>query len=149
RRRDKMRSLTPEENEPLPPRREKFERKERDRDDRPPRRDDRGGRRDRERDRGPRYEKRPSDTLTDGTDEIPAGINEVPTAPMKKPSDREIFEAMQAGKPMPLTVGAGPEGSSEEGGERRPRRPRRAEGGGNVRAAEPGQVRLWVNLGKA
>ncbi|MBL8957482.1 MAG: DEAD/DEAH box helicase [Myxococcaceae bacterium] len=131
------------------PRREKFDRKDRDRDrERGPRRE---RDRDRDRDRGPRYEKRTDDATA--IIAAPAGLQDRP-APRSGASDREMFEAMQAGRPIPLTVEAtssdaptDPAGSAAV--EKRARRPRRAEGAGAVRAAEPGQVRLWVNLGKA
>jgi hypothetical protein len=81
-------------------------------------------------------------------------------APKKKLSDRELFELMQAGKPLPViddptteSSGGGDErreraprrerGERSERGERRERRPRE-----EVEVA-PGNLRLWVNLGKA
>ncbi len=145
RRRDKMRSLTTEEAEP---RREKPERKERERGER-----DRGGSR-RDRERPPRRDKSDDGYRGEATAiiEAPAGLQDAPS-PKKGVSDREMFEAMQAGRPIPQSVEAKvateSAAAAEPAGEKRARRPRRADGAGAVRAAEPGQVRLWVNLGKA
>lgn len=158
RRRDKMRSLTSEEApavEARPERKEKGRDRDRDRDrDREGRgpRKDRGSRSDRET-REWREHSAPS-TETTQIIQAPAGVQD---AGPKRPSDREIFEAMQAGRPLQLTVEASAPLSDGEGGERergerrerRERRPRRESSGGNVRQAEPGQARLWVNLGKA
>lgn len=89
-------------------------------------------------------------------------------APKKRLTDREMFELMQAGKPLPpiddpTDTSAGNEvaatsdrprrergeRSSERGGrdrgERRERRPREEA----VVEVAPGNLRLWVNLGKA
>jgi ATP-dependent RNA helicase DeaD len=164
RRRDKMRSQAagddssgaPVRDEAFSTRREGPRKREREHG-----RPDRGGRRE---DRSPRRERgphlkatEPGDPSSEATAIVPPpeGGQDAPApaqVPAKKMSDREIFEAMQAGRPIPLTIEAST-GADTEGGEhereRRPRRPRRSEGGGNVRQAEPGQARLWVNLGKA
>jgi ATP-dependent RNA helicase DeaD len=79
-------------------------------------------------------------------------------APKKKLSDRELFELLQAGKPLPPmddpTVedggGGGGEGHRDRDRDRdRERRPRRRERS-EAPAAEtaPGQTRLWLNLGR-
>jgi len=149
RRRDKMRSLTSEDTS-AEARREKPPRKERE--DRGDRDRERGGpRRDRDRDRPPRRDKADDGYRGESTAIIqaPPGLQDAPRR--TGASDREMFEAMQAGKPIPLTVEAkvSTDTAGSEVVEKRVRRPRRAEGAGAVRAAEPGQVRLWVNLGKA
>ncbi len=154
RRRDKMRSLTSEEAAPAPAAEARPERKEkgrdrdRDREGRGPRKE-RGSRSDRET-REWREHSAPS-TETTQIIQAPAGLQD---AGPKRPSDREIFEAMQAGRPLQLTVEASSPSTGGEGaerGERKERRERRRRepSGGNVRQAEPGQARLWVNLGKA
>ncbi|MBX7102336.1 MAG: DbpA RNA binding domain-containing protein, partial [Myxococcaceae bacterium] len=63
---------------------------------------------------------------------------------------------LQAGGPLPVRQGdassSAPAGGSEGAAandERRERRPRRDRPKAEVRQAEPGQVRLWVNLGSA
>ena len=90
-------------------------------------------------------------------------------APKKRLSDRELFELMQAGKPLPPiddpTTDGGGESSSERPrrergerperagrGERREgsdRGPRRERGPREEVAVAPGTLRLWLNLGKA
>jgi hypothetical protein len=74
----------------------------------------------------------------------------------KKLSDRELFELLQAGKPLPVvedpTADAGSAPHDEaprERGERRERRERRPrrEDAAPVEVA-PGLTRLWLNLGK-
>jgi ATP-dependent RNA helicase DeaD len=161
RRRDKARHHG-EESHAEAPRREK----DRDRE-RPPRehRDrDRGDRPEREkgtrRERPARFERRDREDRRDEPTQPETHAVEKTAAPpsggdgagAKRPSDREIFEAMKAGKPIPITVepssgGTEPDGSAGVG--RRERRPRRGPANDNVRAAEPGQARLWVNLGRA
>jgi hypothetical protein len=164
RRRDKARHAH-DEAQTEAPRREKDRDRERpprerdrDRGDRHERgeRGDRGGRRE----RSPRFEKRDREDATQP--ETPA-VEKATGAEArqdaggsggaKRPSDREIFEAMKAGKPIPLTLDASSGGADTEpdgtpATDRRVRR-RRTGAGENVRAAEPGQARLWVNLGKA
>jgi ATP-dependent RNA helicase DeaD len=77
----------------------------------------------------------------------------------KKLSDRELFELLQAGKPLPpVDDPTASSGSSEAGGEHRERRPRGERGERRERRprtdeAPPaevvdGQVRMWLNLGK-
>ncbi len=80
-------------------------------------------------------------------------------APKKKLSDRELFELMQSGQPLPPiddpTVSSGGEeprrersrdrGERGDRGERRERRPRTEEASVEV---APGNLRLWINLGK-
>ena len=63
--------------------------------------------------------------------------------PKKKLSDRELFELIQAGKPLPIIEDptASDSGSHETRRERRPRTP-------SV-TVEPGQVRVWVSCGAA
>jgi ATP-dependent RNA helicase DeaD len=147
------------------------------RGDREGRREGRGGR-DRDREERPRRERpstaeqeaatvptgSPAVTRSDATDSEATAVapaTKPAAAPKKKLSDRELFELMQAGKPLPPiddpTESGG--GSSEEPrrerrdrgergerGERRERRPRREEAPVEV---APGHLRLWVNLGKS
>lgn len=175
--------------EPPAPRQSRGEKpRERDREDRGGRggRGERdGGRRESRGDRGTREDRpprreRPSEPMDAAT--VPVGVAaikrrepdtqpETPAvevsasasarpAPKKKLSDRELFELMQAGKPLPViddptteSSGGGDErrergprrerGERSERGERRERRPRE-----EVEVA-PGNLRLWVNLGKA
>lgn len=83
--------------------------------------------------------------------------SESTSAPRPKLSDREIFERLQRGEPLPPiedpTGGGTAEASSEDRGERprrdrgerrerRPREPRQES------PVEPGHARLWLNLGK-
>ncbi len=170
--------------EERPPRREggrdggrRGERGERgSREDRPPRR---------EREREPRSEEKTVPVGTPAVAREPAGdlalkpaselapkepselvaVKPPPAAPKKRLTDREMFELMQAGKPLPPIEDPTSEGGGEstssserprrergergerrergERGERRERRPREEV------AVAPGTLRLWVNLGKA
>ncbi|MFZ5438395.1 MAG: DbpA RNA binding domain-containing protein, partial [Myxococcota bacterium] len=88
--------------------------------------------------------------------EKPAEQPKAPPAPPKKRlSDRELFELMQAGKPLPpIEDPTETSGSREEGGdrprrERGERRDRRERKPREEVEVAPGNVRLWVNLGKA
>lgn len=85
----------------------------------------------------------------------------------KKLSDRELFELLQAGKPLPPiddpTTASADDASADEPGDERPRRERRDRGDRGDRGdrrerrrrdeapaeVAPGHVRMWVNLGKA
>ena len=158
---------------------------ERPKEDRPPRREAReGGRdsgrresrgRDRE-DRPPRREPRPSEEKTISTGapalapaEGSAPAPAAPRAPAKKRlTDREMFELMQSGQPLPPIDDPTTESSSSEiASERPPRRarsdrgadrPERSDRPGHGERREPreeraevapGNVRLWLNFGKA
>lgn len=96
----------------------------------------------------------------------PAAAPAAAAAPKKRLTDREIFELMQAGKPIPAiedpTDGGGSDateassdrprrsrgerGDRPERGERRERRERAPKEAVEI---APGNVRIWVNLGKA
>ena len=157
---------------------------DRPREDRPPRREGgrEGGRgrgergRDRE-DRPPRRESRPSDdqTVPTGTPAVAADGTAAPAAARpagkKRLTDREMFELMQSGQPLPPIDDPTTESSSSEvASERPPRRERSDRGGERSGRGErgerpgrgerrepreeraevaPGNVRIWVNLGKA
>ena len=148
---------------------------ERPREERPPRREERPRREGGRDSRGPR-EDRPPRREARGHDEStqPVGVPAVqregdaaapaaaPRAPAKKRlSDREMFELMQAGKPLPPIDDPTTDGGSapEATGDRPPRRDRgerreRGERSGRGERTEPvevaaGNLRLWVNLGKA
>jgi ATP-dependent RNA helicase DeaD len=163
---------------------------ERPKEDRPPRREgreggrDRDGRRGRDRgeraERGPREERPPREarpaedkpaqeakTVPDGTPAVTAAET-APAAPKPPPkkrlTDREMFELMQSGQPLPPIDDPTTESASDSGpSERRPRRERgersdRGERGERPRRERapreevevaPGNVRIWVNLGKA
>jgi ATP-dependent RNA helicase DeaD len=144
----------------------------------PRERKEREGRRgkERERDREERREKRErSPRVTEDAKVTPAAAvvaNEAPrvasadaVAPAEPPkervraprapaaskrlSDRELFERMQRGEPLPpiedpTTDSTG--GGDEPRRERRERKPREPKASAQV---EAGQVRLWLNLGKA
>jgi ATP-dependent RNA helicase DeaD len=162
------------------------------REERPRREGSREGRRGERGDRGERRERPPREhreareagpseaaTAPMGTPAVapaegattPAAPAAPRAAPKKRLTDREIFELMQAGKPIPPiddpTEAAGDEAPSDrpprrergerrersersergergERGERRERRPKEAP----VEVA-PGNVRIWVSLGKA
>jgi ATP-dependent RNA helicase DeaD len=86
--------------------------------------------------------------------ERPRREDRPPRAPaQKKLSDRELFELLQSGQPLPPvedpTVAsdapAGGDDAPRERRERRERRPRREEAPVDV---APGLTRLWLNLGK-
>lgn len=62
------------------------------------------------------------------------------------PSDRELFEK---GGALPASAPATSSGGEGAPAEPRTRRPRPERGSSAVRAPGPGQVRLWMNLGKA
>jgi ATP-dependent RNA helicase DeaD len=78
------------------------------------------------------------------------------TAPAgaRKLSDRELFDLLQAGKPLPPIddpTGGGPSSGAETASERGPRRERSERRRREPRAEAPvesGQARVWVNLGK-
>ncbi len=155
----------------------------RGRDDKPRRGDDkeRGpregrGRRGERGERSERGERRPrSDApsaAASATEGAVAAEGTAPSAPpatarresgpagARKLSDRELFELLQAGKPLPpiddptgSTPRTGEAAPTAPGGERRERGPRRER---DSRKREPrteipveaGQTRVWVNLGK-
>jgi ATP-dependent RNA helicase DeaD len=105
--------------------------------------------------RGAREHSRDTATRTDAprnSDSAESDSHSVPKNSNAKLSDRAMFEALQAGKPIPLTVVAAAEVDGEpapsEASSESPRRQKPREKN-RVREAEPGQVRLWVNLGKA
>ncbi len=72
----------------------------------------------------------------------------------KKLSDRELFELLQAGKPLPpvedptADAGGSPDEAPRERGERRERRERRPRREEAPVEVAPGLTRLWLNLGK-
>jgi ATP-dependent RNA helicase DeaD len=170
---------------------------DRPKEDRPPRREGREGGREGGRGRGegrsredrpPRREPRASDDKTvptgvaavahveGSTAAAPASAPRPPRppsgAPKKRLTDREMFELMQAGKPLPPIDDPTTESASasESSSDRPPRRERSERGerpGRGERGADrpgrgerrepreeraevaPGNLRLWVNLGKA
>ena len=165
---------------------------DRPREDRPPRRESRDGpRREAGRgergsreDRPPRRERSEERTAPVGTPAVaaasgsaeapaapPSGAPAAPRAPAKKRlTDREMFELMQSGQPLPPIDDPTTESASDSAAsDRPPRRERsdRAERPGRGERREPrearpprepreervevapGNVRLWVNLGKA
>ncbi len=148
------------------------------RESRPPKADRGGGRREREggrRERGSRDERPPrrerpanddktvatgtpaivaSDTAVtpvDGTPAVARAPSKPAAAPKKKLSDRELFELMQAGKPLPVID----DPTDSSGDEPREERPRRERGDRERRPrresvpVEAGQVRVWTNLSKS
>ncbi len=128
---------------------------------------DRGGRREREgrREKGPR-EDRPrrersahdeqtvaggsaavtrSDSDKTPTDGVPAA--KPAAAPKKKLSDRELFELMQAGKPLPVIDDPTDSGGDEDR-EERPRRDRERRPRRESVPVDAGHVRVWTNLSR-
>ncbi len=95
---------------------------------RPPREEKERGRRERgeKREREPRRERRDAEPSSSRSSSKP------------KLSDREIFELMKAGKPIPVIEDPTDDGEAP----RRERKPRSA-------PVEPGQVRVWVSAGAA
>ncbi len=159
---------------------------DRPKEDRPPRREGReggreGGRREgRDRppreDRPPRREARSSEekTVSTGTPAVAAADGSAPAAPAaprapakKRLSDREMFELMQSGQPLPPIDDPTTDAPSESTSDRPPRRERSERSPRGERGADrpgrgerrepreervevaPGNVRIWVNLGKA
>jgi len=118
-------------------------RRDRDRGERGSPRPERGPRKERERDRVPEH--MPSEPMRDART-APGG-----SAAVASNGDREAFERLQAGKPLPPledpTTSSHHEESSDSGErrERRERRPRREETPVEV---TPGVTRLWLNHGK-
>jgi ATP-dependent RNA helicase DeaD len=134
-------------------------------------RDERAGRREREGRRETREERRPQ-AERDAEATVPKGrpAREAPGAApraekpkaeggKRKLSDRELFELLKAGKPLPpiddptatVTDDAPSEGDERphrEGRERAERQGRRRRGEPLAEVA-PGHVRMWVNLGRA
>ena len=168
---------------------------DRPKEDRPPRREGREGGRDGGRGRGesrgtredrpPRREPRAPDEKT-----VPVGVAAVArtegeaapvdaaaprapapprapaAAPKKRLTDREMFELMQSGQPLPPIDDPTTERSSDAPSDRPPRRDRGERSGRGERSDRPGRgerrepreeradvapgnLRLWVNLGKA
>lgn len=89
------------------------------------------------------------------TPDAPAVQREHARRPRREPrgpklSDRELFELLQAGKPLPAIEDPT---SSDEGGDAppdaRPPRERRRRREAPAADVSPGEARVWVNLGKA
>jgi ATP-dependent RNA helicase DeaD len=179
----------PGETAPAPAPTGGHSRGDRPKEDRPPRREGREGGRDGGRREGrgredrppreareerPRREPRAADTVPSGTPAVAAsGDAAAPAAPAaprapakKRLTDREMFELMQSGQPLPpiddpTTDGGSSESTSDrpprrERGERSERGERPGRGERRERAPReervevaPGNVRIWVNLGKA
>ncbi|PZR09123.1 MAG: DEAD/DEAH box helicase [Archangium gephyra] len=138
---------------------------------------DRGGRREREgggrREKSPReerprrersHEEKPvdrSEAVTDPNKTPVGGVQAVApaaakpaSAPRKKLSDRELFELMQAGKPLPpIDDPTDSSGGDEPYEERRPRRDRGERSERRPRResvpVEAGHVRVWTNLSRS
>lgn len=113
-------------------------------------RGDRGGRGERgSRERRPRREGGGEFAANSDSDATPVSQ---PAARRGGPSDRELFEGTAAVPPSSAATSSDtvPDGSAPvERRERRERPPRRERSTTPPRAAEPGQTRLWVNLGRA
>jgi hypothetical protein len=97
-----------------------------------------------EREHAPR-EHAPRPPRTDAPPARPAA------APRKKLTDRELFELLQSGKPLPPVDDPTTEdrgGGEPRGDGDRERRPRRRERTEERVETAPGHTRLWLNLGR-